>query len=126
MSGYNRFDTIDLPQESVTEALEYFRRVVATYPETPYAEEAKTYILKCRRHQAEHEIFVADFYWRTERYEAAWHRYSYVEQEFSDLDDVRTYAGARGKVAYLKHQEAASLKDLEDEQGSWKEYFDWL
>jgi len=126
VSGYNQFDTIDLPQQSVSEALEYFRRLEETYPASPYADKAGEYILKCRRHQAEYEIFVADFYWKTERYEAAWHRYSYVAETFPDLEDVRKYARARGRIAYLKHQEAASVRSMEEENGSWKEYFDWL
>jgi outer membrane protein assembly factor BamD len=126
LSGYRQFDTIDLPQQSTTEALEYFRRVVEGYPGTQYAAEAKNYIRKCRRHQAQYEIFVADFYWRTERYEAAWRRYSFVAEEFPELDDIRNYARARGKVAYLKHQEAASNRSMEEENGSWKQYFDWL
>lgn len=126
VSGYKQFDTIDLPQHSISEALDYFRRLAETYPGTPYASEAEEYILKCRRHQAEYEIFVADFYWRTERYEAAWHRYTYVAKEFSEIQDVQNYAQARGRIAYLKHQEAASIRSMEEESGSWKEYFDWL
>ncbi|HKK34614.1 MAG TPA: outer membrane protein assembly factor BamD [Desulfomicrobiaceae bacterium] len=126
LSGYKQFETIDLPQQSTAEALEYFRRVVETYPGTPYAVQAQEYIVKCRRHQAEYEIFVADFYWRTKRYKAAWQRYSFVAEEFPEIEDVREYAMARGKVAYLKHQEAVSTRSLEAENGSWKQYFDWL
>ena len=126
LSNFRQFKSIDLPQDNVTEALRYFRRVAQAYPQESVAEQAEKYIRKCLRFQAEHEIFVADFYWRTERYRSAWKRYSYIIDEFPMFDDVQEYVQSRSRWAYFlyKRQEAESKRIAE--HGSWKQLFDWL
>ncbi len=126
ISSYNQFESIDLPQDNISEALEYFKRVKAEYPGTKFSAKADTSILKCKRYIAEHEIFVADFYWRSERYESAWLRYDYVVEHFPDLPDIVQYAQSRAKQSYVKYQETRSTLVREKEQGSWKQWFDWL
>ncbi|PIE69040.1 MAG: outer membrane protein assembly factor BamD [Deltaproteobacteria bacterium] len=126
VSDYNQFESLDLPQDNIVEALEYFRRVRSAYPETEYAAKADTYILKCKRYIAEHEILVADFYWRSERYQSAWMRYDYVIRHFSDLPEIVAYAQAMASQSYVRYQETLSTRAWEKEQKSWKQWFDWL
>ncbi len=126
VSAYKGFTAIDRPQNQVAQGLQYLYRLRESYPETEYAQAAPDYILKCRRILAERELFVADFYWRTEQYGPAWHRYQYVVDNFSDLEDVKSYAQERADMAYLKHQTEASQEAREDLQGTWKDWFDWL
>jgi len=126
VSNYKQFKSIDMPQEHVAEALEYFLRLVEAFPDDPYAEEAGKSVQNCRRYLAEHEIFVADFYWRVERYGAAWKRYRRIAQEFKDLPDVVDYALKRAEIAYLRFQKNRSEEERERIQGSWKQWFDWL
>jgi outer membrane protein assembly factor BamD len=126
VANVRQFESIDRPQTNMQEALQYFRRVKQGFPNTRYAQECQDYIHKCRRYQAKHELYLADFYWRTEKYGAAWKRYSYVIEEFSDLPQVQSYAQEREKLAYLRYQESLSQQRREQEQGSWKQWFDWL
>lgn len=126
IGNFKQFKSIDRPQENISEALQYFYRLQETFPATEYAQESEKYISKCRTHQAEHELFVADFYWRTKRYGAAWRRYHYVQENFSELSDIRSYASKRSQIAYLKAQEGRSQKIREEQEGSWKHFFDWL
>lgn len=126
VGNLKQFKSIDRPQKNISEALQYFYRLRQTFPQTKYAQKAKDYILKCRRHQAEHELFVADFYWRTKRYGAAWRRYQFVQNNFSELTQIRSYAQKRSQIAYLRAQEKKSQKIREREEGSWKQLFDWL
>ncbi|MFO7802583.1 MAG: outer membrane protein assembly factor BamD [Desulfovermiculus sp.] len=126
LSNYKQFKSIDLPQDNVTEALQYFSRVNEAYPQASIADKASEYARKCRRFQAEHEIFVADFYWRTERYLSAWKRYSYVAQEFSMFEDILEYARTRSDLAYIMYQRKAAEEKRVSQQGSWKQLFDWL
>jgi len=125
-SYYKQFRSIDIPQAHVADAIEYFNRLEQTYPDSKYAAEAKEYVIKCRRYMAEHEIFVADFYWRAEHYGAAWRRYRFITENFTDLPDVVQYAAKRADLAYLRAQEASSQSERERVQGSWKQWFDWL
>lgn len=126
MSNYLSFTSIDKPLNRIHTASEYFRRLVENYPDSKYASEAKHYIVECRRKLAEHEIFVADFYWRSERYGAAWERYLFVAVNYADLPEVVSYAGKRAQLAYLRHQQTLSEEERERIQGSWKQWFDWL
>ena len=126
LANFKQFDSIDRPQTNMEEALQYFRRVQQGFPETPYAEKAGDYITQCRRYQAEHELFVADFYWRREDFGAAWKRYAYVAEEFAELPKIQDYARDRQEIAYLRYQQHRSQTKREEEQGSWKQWFDWL
>ena len=126
LSNFKQFKSIDLPQDKVTEALQYFNRVARTYPQAPVAAEAEEYAKKCLRFQAEHEIFVADFYWRTERYLSAWKRYDFVHQKFPMFEDIHGYAGERSALSYFLYQRQMSEQERMDLQGSWKQLFEWL
>ncbi|GAB6176546.1 outer membrane protein assembly factor BamD [Desulfobaculum senezii] len=125
-SRYNQFSSIDKPLEHVSQAIEYFERVRESYPDTKYAKEATAYIKGCRQYMADHEIYVADFYWRTERYRAAWQRYESIAKNFPDLPKVVDYAAERSKLAYLRFQKDSSEDVREEAQGSWKKWFKWL
>jgi outer membrane protein assembly factor BamD len=126
LSNFKQFKSIDLPQDNVDEALQYFNRVAEAFPQSPVADQAREYARKCLRFQAEHEIFVADFYWRTERYLSAWKRYAYITEEFPMFEDVLEYARARSKLAYVMYQRQAAEDRRISQQGSWKQLFDWL
>ncbi|PIE68517.1 MAG: outer membrane protein assembly factor BamD [Deltaproteobacteria bacterium] len=126
MANFNQFATIDLPQEHMDEALKSFHRVTQSYPDSPYAQKAQEHIHKCREHQARHEIFVADFYWRRKQYKAAWSRYQALAGAFDDFPEIASYARKRAQVAYLRDLEQQSRKTQEKEKGSWRQWFDWL
>ncbi|WP_272699977.1 outer membrane protein assembly factor BamD [Desulfovibrio sp. Fe33] len=126
-ANVSMFKTIDRRQENIKEALEYLYRLVETYPESKYADAAKTMILKSRRILAEHEIFVADFFWRTEQFGPAWHRYQYVVENFSDIPDLRDYAVKRAEYSYFEYQKTLSEEERARIQGSWKRWLkQWL
>ena len=125
-SYYKQFKSIDMPQAYVGQAIESFVRLTQSYPGSQYEEEAQQLIVECRRYMAEHEVFVADFYWRTEHYGAAWERYHYVIDNFQDLPDVVAYASKRADLAWVRHRAEASEEERERIQGSWKDWFDWL
>ena len=118
-SNINMFKTIDRRQENINEALEYLYRLVETYPQSKYAESAKEQIVRSRRILAEHEVFMADFFWRTEQYGPAWHRYRYVVENFSDIVDLRDYAIRRAESSYFEYQKSLSEEERARLQGSW-------
>jgi outer membrane protein assembly factor BamD len=125
-TNFEQFQAIDRPQEDVREALQYFTRVQEGYPEHEYGEKAGKYVTECRRRIAEHELFVADFYWRQKAYGSAWQRYSYVAENFTDLPLINQYAKRRSDLAYLQHQLSSSQKKRESDEGTWKRWFKWL
>ncbi len=126
VSAYKSFSALDKPQDQIAEGIQYLERLKEEYPETQYAAEASEYISKCRRILAERELFVADFYWRVERYGAAWKRYQYVVDNFSDLSDVKDYATRKAQLSYLEYQKQESSDARDKQEGSWEDWFEWL
>ena len=119
-ANYKLFKSIDRRQENIKEGLEYYYRLRESYPDSQYAEAAQELIAKSRRILAEHEIYVADFFWRTEQYGPAWHRYQYVVENFSDIPELRDYARSRAEYSYFEYQKTLSEEERMRIQGSWK------
>lgn len=119
MSSYKMFRSIDRRQENIKEGLEYFYRLEESYPDSKYAQSARGLILESRRILAEHEVFIADFYWRTEKYGPAWNRYQFVVENFSDIPDLRDYARRRAEYSYYEYQKTLSEDERQRIQGSW-------
>ena len=119
-SNYHLFTSIDRRQENIKEGLEYYYRLRETYPDSQYAAASQELIIKSRRILAEHEIYVADFFWRTEQYGPAWHRYQYVVENFSDIPELRDYARSRAEYSYFEYQKTLSEEERMRIQGSWK------
>lgn len=127
MSNFNMFKSIDKKQDNIKEGLEYFYRLEQTYPDSKYAASAREYIVKSRRILAEHELFVADFYWRTERYGPAWNRYRYVVENFPDIPDLRDYARKRAEYSYYEYRKTVSEDERMRIQDSWLLWLkEWL
>lgn len=123
MSNFKMFRSIDLRQDNIKEGIEYFQRVVDAYPDSEYAAPAQEHITKSRRILAEHEIFLADFFWRTEKYGSAWSRYKHVVETFPDLPDLQDYARKRAEYSYFEYQKEVSEEERMRLQESW---FLWL
>ena len=126
VSNLKQFQSIDLPQDNITEALEYFHRVRDLFPDSSYADTAAKYITRCHRFQAEHEIFVADFYQRREKFLSAWKRYQFVLEQYSQFADIQEYAAQQSRAAYFKYQQRRSEQEHIQRYGSWRQWFDWL
>lgn len=126
LCNFKRFRAIDLPLTYTREALQYFQRVRQSYPTSEYAKQAKSYIKKSKTYLVRHEIYVADFYWNTKKYLAAWKRYEYVVQNYKDMESFYNYARKRSKMAYLKFQESLAAEQRREIEGSWKDWFQWL
>ncbi|GAB7080704.1 outer membrane protein assembly factor BamD [Megalodesulfovibrio paquesii] len=126
-SGLATFTSIDRPQQPVAEGQEYLERLVEQHPDSQYAQEAVQLIAECRSILCKRELFVADFYFRTEQFGGAWKRYQYVAENYPELLDLADYARKQSELSYLRFQQAQSEKERRKDQGYWKEeYFYWL
>ena len=82
---YRQRTTIDRDQTFTTKALEEFRRLKQKYPQSEYLPKAEKFMAQCRRDLGEHEFYVAEFYFKTKRYQAALGRYQVVDQEYPEF-----------------------------------------
>lgn len=126
MSYLRQFRSIDRPIDNLHQALQYFRRLQQTYPQSPQAQEAEQAILETRTRIAEHELFVADFYWRRNQYGPAWRRYQSVVRDFGDIPEIGEYAERQANFAYYHFQRQQAQEDREEREGTWKRLLDWL
>jgi outer membrane protein assembly factor BamD len=81
---YRQRSTIDRDQTAAQKAIEEFKRLKQKFPESEYISKADVYLAKCRKDLADHEFYVAQFYFKTKRYQAALDRYLALTQDFPD------------------------------------------
>jgi len=82
---YRQRTTIDRDQTFTTKALEEFRRLKQKYPQSEFIPKAEKFIAQCRRDLGEHEYYIAEFYFKTKRYQAALERFQVVDQEYPEF-----------------------------------------
>jgi outer membrane protein assembly factor BamD len=86
--------SIDRDQTVTEKALEQFRYVVENFPQSKYVPDAKTKVQLCRRQLADHEFYIAHFYYRKEHYKAAQGRFEEILKKYPDV-------GLEGKIKPL-------------------------
>jgi outer membrane protein assembly factor BamD len=74
----------DRSPEPARKASAAFEALVRGYPRSTLLEQGRAGLVAVRRRMAEHELSVADFYRRTQRYRAAAGRYELVLRDFAD------------------------------------------
>jgi outer membrane protein assembly factor BamD len=84
---YRQRSTIDRDQTYTTKALEEFRRLKQKYPQCEYIPKAEKFMANCRLDLAQHEFYIAEFYFKTKRYPAALDRYQTVAQDYPEFPD---------------------------------------
>lgn len=126
VSTYRRLESIDMPQDGLNEAIQYFTMLKDAYPATQWGKDAPNWIVKCRTRMAEHELFIADFYWNSEQYGAAWKRYMYVCDNFKDLSAIFKYAKLRSELSYLEYVKTLSERERREAQSTWHKFRKWL
>ena len=72
-------------QARVHQAIEAYRTLVARFPQNDIAKKAAEQIAECRKRLAEHEMYVADFYFKRERYKASAKRAEGILQNYPGL-----------------------------------------
>jgi outer membrane protein assembly factor BamD len=82
LSYFDQFTSVDRDQKNTEIAKTYFETVIAKYPKSPYAAEAKDKLAKCNGYLAEHDFNVAHFYLQQEKYPAARDRFEEIVRKY--------------------------------------------
>jgi outer membrane protein assembly factor BamD len=82
LAYFDQFTSVDRDQKNTEIAKTYFETVIAKYPKSPYAAEAKDKLAKCNGYLAEHDFNVAQFYLQQEKYPAARDRFEEIVRKF--------------------------------------------
>jgi outer membrane protein assembly factor BamD len=82
---FDRMATIDRDQTFTHKALETFRQLRLQYPDSIYAERAGDHVNRCLKNLAANEFYIARFYFKSKRYQAALRRFQAVVTEYPDV-----------------------------------------
>ena len=126
MASRHTYRSIDRPITPIDDAYSYFKRINEAYPDSEYTEKSREMMLECRRLMAEHELYIADFYYRIGKFGSAWLRYKDLVDNFKDVPEIYAHAEEKGQAAFIKHREQQAQDTMEKREGSWKEWFSWL
>ncbi len=86
MCWFNQIDTIDRDATPAKNAMAAFKRLIRVFPDSEYSQEALVHIDACIDNIAGHELYVANFYNKTKKYEAALKRYQYIVENYAGTD----------------------------------------
>jgi outer membrane protein assembly factor BamD len=112
MCYYNKIDTIDRDTSGASSAVLAFRRLLRTFPASPYTDEAGTRILQAENFLASHEYYVADYYLRTGSLDEGKARLEYL---------LATYP-----MADISPRAAKILADLNAGKPPRKPWYTWV
>jgi outer membrane protein assembly factor BamD len=82
---FDRIDTIDRDQTNTRKALETFQQLRTQFPESEYADRAADHIHRCLKSLAGNEFYIAMFYYKSKRYDAALQRFRAVVLKYPDV-----------------------------------------
>jgi len=86
-SYYNQLpETHDRDLDSAVEAIKYYREILTKYPGSAHAKNSKLKISRASKLLKDKEQYIADFYFKTEVYDAARWRYLNILENFEDKD----------------------------------------
>jgi outer membrane protein assembly factor BamD len=103
---YRQRSTIDRDQTHTLKAMDEFKRLKQKFPNSEYAPRVEQYLTRCRKDLAEHEFYVAEFYYRTKHYQAAIDRYQALTQDYPEFPKNGV---AKGRIQEC--QELLAAKD---------------
>jgi outer membrane protein assembly factor BamD len=100
--------TIDRDLSLAPQAIQYFEDLLRLFPASEKAKEAKEKITESRLMLAQKETYIADFYFRKEKYDSALNRYEELARNFSGLEtEPKALARAALSAQFLGELEKA-------------------
>jgi outer membrane protein assembly factor BamD len=115
LSYFQQFTTIDRDPEPDQKALESFQKLLTTYPNTKYADEARKRISVCRERLAQYQFYVGHFYYKQEAYPAAIHRFEQILTTYPNepvIADTLYYLALAYERSGKAEQAVNRLQDL--------------
>lgn len=99
MCWFKQIDTVDRDATPAQKAQTEFQRLIRLFPDNEYSQKAVAYIDACIDNMASHELYVANFYNKTEKYEAALKRYQYIVENYAGTDQSQIALGKIPEVS---------------------------
>ncbi|HTN43163.1 MAG TPA: outer membrane protein assembly factor BamD [Nitrospiria bacterium] len=115
LSYFQQFTTIDRDPEPDQKALGSFQKLLTTYPNSKYADEARKRISICQERLAQYQFYVGHFYYKQEAYPAAIHRFEQILSAYPNepvVADTLYYLALSYERSGKAEQAVSRLQDL--------------
>ncbi|MCK5696054.1 MAG: outer membrane protein assembly factor BamD [Desulfobacula sp.] len=86
---FNQMGTIDRDHTPAKNSLIQFNRLIDQFPKSEYVQKAKEDIKACMDNLSGHELYVANFYFKTKKYKAALKRYEYLVENYPESKEAQ-------------------------------------
>ncbi|MFZ2399286.1 MAG: outer membrane protein assembly factor BamD [Smithella sp.] len=114
MCHYNQIGDIDRDQTETLLAKKEWERLMARYPESKFSAMAEKLVRECKQKLAEHEFYVAKFYMRQKKYQAALSRFEELAREYPNVGlDYKVEYFISETKAKIAEEEQLRLKKIE-------------
>jgi outer membrane protein assembly factor BamD len=114
-------EAIDREQANGIKAIERYEFYLKSFPTSVWQKEALTRRESLLRRLAEHERFIADFYWKKDMHGAALNRYLKL-LSYSQFQDISRHAQQRAKMCYLELADTLEKNPALDTNVYFKKY----
>ncbi len=101
---FKQINTIDRDDTPAKNALAQFQRLAEQYPGNEYGKDTEENIKKCLENIIDHELAVANFYYKTKRYKSALKRYEYIVEYFPGTEQSKLALNKIPKCAELANK----------------------
>lgn len=115
---YKLRQSIDRDPTFAKKAISHYERLLQNYPNSPYTLEAKKRIQELRELLAQHELYVAKFYYKIKYYRGAYNRLLYLIENYPD-----TQAGSMAKSLVDLYYPLALKETEELREGKKRDFF---
>lgn len=92
MCWFNQIGTVDRDSTPARKSLAVFKRLKEQFPDSEYTAKAEEKNKVCLANLSGHELYVANWYMRTEKYHAALKRYEYLIANYPDSKESKEAA----------------------------------
>jgi outer membrane protein assembly factor BamD len=106
-------DTDDRDLEAAHEAIKYYNELVVRFRDSKFTKKAQDKIDKCQGRIRSYEQYVADFYFKTEKYSAAKWRYNNILENFKQKE-LRSHSMQRMILASFHLKEYRRCVNLSE------------
>lgn len=89
MCWFNQIGNIDTDSTPAQKSMDLFKRLAAQFPNSEYTQKIQEKEKVCLANLAGHELYVADWYMKTKRYQSALNRYEYLVATYPDSKEAK-------------------------------------
>ena len=115
---YKMRESADRDQTFTKKALENYQRLLEEYPKNPYSKLVKKRIKSLRNLLAEHELYVAKFYYKMKYYRAAYNRLLYLISNYPE-----TLPAKKAKKLLILYYKKALVETKDIQLGKKRDFW---